>query len=109
MNEEKVDLINHPPHYKSEAGDQYEHFKVVKAWKLSYCLGCATKYIKRAGLKDGSSQIDDLKKAIRYIEMELENIETNRKVETAWSEPQPSVLIGTGESPIDQIVRKHGR
>jgi hypothetical protein len=61
-----------PAHYM--VGDPYEHVKVVRAWKLSYELGCSTKYIARAGKKDPTKHIEDLKKAIRYIEMEIERI-----------------------------------
>ena len=61
-----------PEHYK--VGDMYEHAKVVNAWGLNYQLGCATKYIARAGKKDPTKHVEDLKKAIRYIEMEIERI-----------------------------------
>jgi hypothetical protein len=62
-----------PPHYSP--GDVYEHVKVVRAWGLSYELGCATKYIKRAGQKPNVPPIQDLRKAIKYIEMEIERLE----------------------------------
>lgn len=62
-----------PEHYK--AGNPYEHRKVVVAWDLGYELGCATKYICRAGKKDAQKEIEDLRKAIRYIEFRIENLE----------------------------------
>ena len=65
-----------PPHYS--AGSQYEHYKVVRVWGLSYCLGCATKYICRAGKKPGVKAIEDLRKAIRYLFMEIDNLEYQR-------------------------------
>ena len=51
---------------------------VIEVWDfirdqhLNYHLGCAVKYICRAGHKD--SIVDDLKKAIHYLENELENV-----------------------------------
>tara|TARA_S200002703_G_scaffold136198_1_gene125412 strand:- start:5779 stop:6057 length:279 start_codon:yes stop_codon:yes gene_type:complete len=51
---------------------------VVEVWdfirdqELNYHLGCAIKYICRAGYKD--SKADDLRKAIHYLENELENV-----------------------------------
>lgn len=71
----KNDAVNNPLHYQSDEGEQYEHFRVVRAWNLSYCTGCSTKYIKRAGLKNSSTVVEDLRKAIRYLEMEIENIQ----------------------------------
>lgn len=62
-----------PAHYK--VGDPYEHVKVVRAWGLNYELGCATKYIARAGKKSERAHVEDLRKAIRYIEMEIERLE----------------------------------
>jgi hypothetical protein len=71
----KRNVIN-PDHYK--AGDAYEHRLVVRAWRLSYELGCATKYICRAGKKGIADPIEDLRKAIRYIEFEIEKLEDER-------------------------------
>lgn len=58
------DIINHPQHYESQAIvlepiDFYE--------KLSFCEGCALKYVFRAGHKEGSSELEDLRKAQWYI------------------------------------------
>jgi hypothetical protein len=45
---------------------------VIQAWDLNFCLGNVVKYIARAGRKDGNTKEKDLKKAIQYIEFELE-------------------------------------
>lgn len=60
-----TDIVNHPVHYVSqsiviEPIDLYE--------KLPFCLGNALKYVFRAGHKDGSSELEDLKKALWYLE-----------------------------------------
>ena len=66
------DPINHPPHYTSnpsgiECIDVVEH--------MNFNLGCAVKYIWRAGLKDGSDPMTDLRKAVWYIQREIARIE----------------------------------
>jgi predicted Zn-dependent protease len=51
---------------------------VIEVWdfirdqELNYHLGCAIKYICRAGYK--GSKAEDLIKAIHYLENELENV-----------------------------------
>jgi len=40
---------------------------------LNFHLGNAIKYICRAGYKDKSTKVEDLKKAIHYLQNELEN------------------------------------
>lgn len=68
---EKVssDVVNAPKHYQFS---EFEPVKVIQAWGLSFCLGNVIKYIARAGRKDSSKLIEDLEKAKRYIELELE-------------------------------------
>ena len=46
-----------------------ECWDFIRDQQLNYHLGCAIKYICRAGYKD--SKADDLRKAIRYLENEL--------------------------------------
>lgn len=72
------DAIN-PEHYNS--GDIYEHRKVVDAWGLDYYSGCATKYICREGKKESADPIEDLRKAIRYLEFRVEKLEKERNSE----------------------------
>jgi len=61
--------INHPAHY---GGDTvYEAIKVIHAWDLGFDLGNAVKYLSRAGKKDPARKVEDLRKAIWYIESEI--------------------------------------
>lgn len=62
-------MANSPAYYTR---GQIEVWDFIRDQGLNYHLGCAIKYICRAGYKD--SQIDDLKKAIHYLENELENV-----------------------------------
>lgn len=55
------------------AGRKYEPRKVIADWGLNFNLGNAIKYISRAGRK--GDKIEDLKKAIQYIEFEIEELD----------------------------------
>lgn len=64
-----ADIVNHPPHYTQhpagiECIQVTEHF--------SFNVGNAIKYLWRAGLKDGSTDLDDLRKAAWYVQREIE-------------------------------------
>lgn len=59
--------VNHPDHYGGK-DNAYEAIKVIMAWDLDFCLGNAVKYISRAGKKDPEKEVEDLKKAIWYLE-----------------------------------------
>lgn len=69
------DVVTHPSHYCE--GKSIEPIKVIQDWQLDFCLGSALKYIARAGKKDDI--IQDLRKAIKYIEFEIEAIQEERK------------------------------
>lgn len=64
-----IDLVNHPPHYKSETG--LESIDVIEAFELGFNLGNAVKYILRCNKK--GNKIQDLDKAIWYLKREIEN------------------------------------
>lgn len=72
--------VNHPGHYGG-ANNPYEAIKVIDAWDLSFCLGNTAKYISRAGKKEQDKIVQDLQKALWYLEHEIElkkaNIEGN--------------------------------
>lgn len=69
-----ADNVNHPSHYGGE-DNPYEVIKVIHAWGLGFSLGNAIKYIARAGRKDPKKEIEDLKKAIWYIQYQIEQRE----------------------------------
>ena len=50
-----------------------ECWDAIRDWELNYHLGCAVKYICRAGYKDANTKASDLKKAIHYLENELQH------------------------------------
>ena len=59
------DVVNHPSHY-TDGG--IETIDFIEAKRLPYHLGNAVKYISRAGKKDKTKTVEDLKKAIWYLE-----------------------------------------
>lgn len=63
----EIDLVNYPPHYKSESG--LESIDVIEAFELNFNLGNAIKYILRCDKKGNKDQ--DLNKAIWYLKREL--------------------------------------
>ena len=69
----KMEMVNHPQHYGGE-NNTYEAIKVIEAWNLDFCLGNAVKYISRAGKKDASKELEDLNKAVWYLNRRIEQI-----------------------------------
>jgi len=59
-------VVKSPSHYTRGS---IEVWDFIRDQDLNYHLGNAVKYICRAGYKD--SKVDDLKKAIHYLENEL--------------------------------------
>ena len=80
--EQKTDNVNHPQHYtwlKELCG-----IEVIDITRhMDFCLGNAAKYILRAGhkkdasLTDTDKKVEDLKKAIWYINDEIKRITDN--------------------------------
>lgn len=58
------DAVNHPSHYTD---GRIEVIDYIEDKKLGFHLGNAVKYISRAGKKDPSKEIEDLEKAVWYI------------------------------------------
>jgi len=65
--------INHPAHYGG-ADNTYEAIKVIEAWQLDFCLGNVVKYISRAGKKDPTKELEDLKKAAWYLDRRIQQL-----------------------------------
>lgn len=66
------DAVNHPSHYCE--GRKYEPLDVIIDWDLNMCKGTALKYISRAGRKDKNKEIEDLEKAIFYLNREIKRL-----------------------------------
>lgn len=59
-----------PEHYKSAI----QPIDVIEQWGLCFCKGTALKYIARAGKKEGETEVDDLKKAVWYLQRRLKQL-----------------------------------
>lgn len=74
------DNINHPRHYTQHPSG-IECIEITQHY--NFCIGNAIKYLWRNGLKSNNnldlkeSKVQDLKKAIWYINKEISNIENN--------------------------------
>ena len=66
------DPVNHPSHYTD---GKIEVIDFIEDKKLGFCLGNAVKYIARAGKKDPTKEIEDLKKAKWYVERRIKQLE----------------------------------
>lgn len=69
--EDKGDPVNHPSHYTD---GKIEVIDYIEDKGLGFCLGSAVKYISRAGKKDQNKEVEDLQKAIWYINQKIEQI-----------------------------------
>lgn len=72
----KNDIVNHPSHYTD---GKIEVIDYIEDKQLGFCLGNAIKYISRAGKKYKDKEVEDLKKAIWYIERRIYEIEKEDK------------------------------
>jgi hypothetical protein len=68
------EMVNHPNHYGGEL-NPYEAIKVIDAWNLDFCLGNTVKYISRAGKKNTDKELEDLKKALWYLQHKIDTLE----------------------------------
>ena len=66
--------VNHPQHYGGE-NNPYESIKVIDAWDLGFSLGNTVKYISRAGKKGKDKELEDLRKALWYLQHHIETLE----------------------------------
>jgi len=65
------EMVRNPDHYGG-ASNPYEAIKVIEHWKLDFHLGNTVKYISRAGKKDPTKEVEDLRKAMFYLDRRIE-------------------------------------
>lgn len=59
------DPVSHPAHYTF---GRIEVIDAINEWQLDFDRGNAIKYIVRAGRKDPTKTVEDIHKAIFYLE-----------------------------------------
>ena len=94
MKNEYKDMVRNPTHYQ---GITLETIDVIEDFKLNFNLGNSIKYILRCGKKDINKSVEDLKKAIWYLDREIHNLETlnidrNKKNTSSTVTNKPAVL-----------------
>lgn len=65
--------INHPKHYNSHPSG-IECIDI--AIHHDFCIGNVFKYLWRAGLKDSTTQVEDLEKAKKYLQFKIDSLKT---------------------------------
>ena len=69
---EQSDVIQRPKHYERYA---IEPVSFIMKNGLPFWMGNVIKYIMRAGYKSNADEITDLRKAKRYIDMRINQLE----------------------------------
>lgn len=65
------DPVNHPDHYNT---GKIEVIDFIEDQLLNFNLGNVVKYTARAGRKDPSKTVEDLKKAAFYLDREIKRL-----------------------------------
>ena len=69
------DSVNNPSHYTSDPSG-VQAIQVTR--HRNFNIGNAIKYLWRAGLKNEQTHVQDLQKAIWYIQDEIKRLENNQ-------------------------------
>ena len=67
--------VNHQSHYNY---GKIEVIDAIEDWGLNFHRGNAVKYIARAGKKNPEKEVEDLEKAVWYINREIERLENEQ-------------------------------
>ena len=66
---EEKEMVDHPSHYNQGI----ETIEYIESWSMNFNTGNVIKYVTRAGYK--GNQLEDLKKAMWYLQREIDRIE----------------------------------
>ncbi len=69
------DNVNHPSHYTDGS---IEVLDFIEDKRLNFHRGNAIKYICRAGKKSKETEIEDLQKAVFYLNREIKNLKNHK-------------------------------
>ena len=72
-----MDNVNHPSYY---ADGKIEVIEFIEDKNFGYCLGNAIKYISRYGKKSKETEIQDLQKAIWYINRRIQELSKQQEI-----------------------------
>ena len=88
------DVVNHPSHYTD---GKIEVISFIEDKNLNFHRGNAVKYIARAGKKDPEKEIEDLRKAVWYL---------NREIKRLTGENPNAALISEVSEEVERAVDK---
>lgn len=71
------DPVNFPEHYTSDPSG-IECIQITR--HRNFNIGNAIKYLWRAGLKNQTAEIEDLEKAVWYIQNEIDRLKTKPEI-----------------------------
>jgi hypothetical protein len=71
---EPLQTSTKPTHYQTQT--EFDVIDFCKAYDLNFNLGCIVKYLARAGKK--GDRMEDLKKALDYLQREIKYYEQNK-------------------------------
>jgi hypothetical protein len=102
-----TETVNHPEHYNTHPSG-VECIQIIEHFNFN--IGAAVKHLWRAGIKT-PDPIEDLRKAIWYVQKEIDRIETenkklelrNLRSEVYPIEPQPHQNIGIVVPPTNRV------
>lgn len=94
--------VTKPNHYRGRSGMFVRD--VIDDFDLNFNRGNIIKYVLRAGRKPGESDLDDLRKALDYIKVEIAKLED--RAEVPKSDLKGLGAYSTGASTSDQIVSR---
>lgn len=89
-----IDNVNHPSHYTD---GKIEVIDFVEDKGLNFHRGNAVKYIARAGKKDPEKEVEDLRKAVWYL---------NREITRLTGENPNAALISALIEQVERAVDK---
>ena len=96
------DAVNHPAHYTD---GKIEVIDFIEDKRLNYHRGNAVKYICRAGKKDPAKEIEDLQKAVWYINREIQRLSAQKAARAAELH---ETGITFGDGPLRRILTPEG-
>lgn len=101
MSDEQKDPIN-PSHYMA-----YKGLEVIQLTEqMNFNRGNAVKYTCRAGLKDPEKEIEDLEKAVWYLNREIERLKSEKPKKSISYNNDPATQ--SSRSAISKALAQHG-
>jgi Protein of unknwon function (DUF3310) len=90
------DAVNHPSHYTA-----YNGLEVIDLTEqMNFNKGNAVKYVCRAGLKDKTKEVEDLEKAVWYLQREIERVKKEQEREDDIKPLSPESMRVEGDFQI---------